>query len=93
MELIWACFLPIVFIVFGCVFGITINLKLPMMKWENEAAVVKQSASATIGGLGGCLVIILCAIPVVFVTGVIGELTKLVIAQSWRNYMVVIQDE
>ena len=80
MELIWLVLLPIVFIVFGCVFGITINLKLPMMKWENEAAVVKQSASATIGGLGGCLVIILCAIPVVFVTGVIGELTKLVIA-------------
>lgn len=79
IELLWLVLLPIVFIVFACIFGITINLRFPMMKWENEAAVVKQSASATIGGLGGCLVIILCAIPTVFVTGLTGEVIRVII--------------
>lgn len=75
-ELVWMILLPIIFIVFACVFGITINIRFPMMKWENEAAVVKQSASATLGGLGSCLVILLCAIPVIFVNEMTGNMLK-----------------
>lgn len=79
-DWLWLLFLPIVFIVFACVFGITINLHFPVLHWENETTIVKQSASAMIGGLGGCLIIILCAVPVVFVTGLIGNVVKVVIA-------------
>lgn len=79
-DLLWLLLLPIVFILFACVFGITVNLHLPVLQWDNEVAIVKQSASAMIGGLGGCLVIILCAAPVVFVTGLAEEIVKLVIA-------------
>ena len=77
IELCWLILLPIIFIVFACVFGITINIRFPMMKWENETVVVKQSAAAMIGGLGGSLVILLCAVPVIFVDGFLGELVKM----------------
>ena len=53
---------------------------MPVLHWENEVTVVKQSASAMVGGLGGCLIIILCAVPVVFVTGIVGGIVKAVTA-------------
>ena len=80
VELVWLIFLPIIYMLFTFVFGITVNLHMPVLHWENEVAVVKQSASAMIGGLGGCLIIILCAVPVVFVTGIVGEIVKAVTA-------------
>ena len=80
VELVWLIFLPIIYMLFTFVFGITVNLHMPVLHWENEVAVVKQSASAMVGGLGGCLIIILCAVPVVFVTGIVGEIVKAVTA-------------
>lgn len=68
--------LPIIFILFACVFGITINLLFPVFQWENEVSIVKQSASAMIGGLGGCLIIILCALPVLFIRQISPNLMK-----------------
>lgn len=64
IEMLFLLFIPAVIIVFGCVFGITVNLKFPVLNWDNEVTVVKQSAASMIGGIGGCLVGILCAIPV-----------------------------
>jgi len=40
------------------VFGQTINLKMPIFDWENEVYVVKQSASAFVGGIVPFLVMI-----------------------------------
>ena len=65
LDTIWLVVIPAIFCVFACEFGITINLKFPVFNWENEVTVVKQSASALIGGLGGPVIIILCAVPVV----------------------------
>lgn len=64
LELVWLLLIPVVMVCFSSVFGITINIKLPLLQWENEAAVVKQSASAFIGGLVGFLFVLLCMIPV-----------------------------
>ena len=80
MELFWLLFLPMVFMIFACVFGITVNLRFLNLDWENEVTVVKQSASAMIGGLGGCLVIILCALPVAFITQASRNIIRLIIA-------------
>lgn len=61
VELIWLLFIPGVVMLFSCVFGITVNLRFPMLDWESETAVVKQSAASLLGGMGGFVVAILCA--------------------------------
>lgn len=67
MELVWLVLLPLILIVFSQVFGLTINLKMPVFDWENEVSIVKQSASAAIGGLGGFVVILVCMVPILFI--------------------------
>ena len=51
MELVWIILLPLMTILFSCVFGQTVNLKMAVFDWENEVTVVKQSASAFVGGI------------------------------------------
>ena len=51
MEFVWILLIPLVAILFSGVFGQTVNLKLPVFDWENEVTVVKQSASAFVGGI------------------------------------------
>ena len=51
---------------FSCVYGLAVNLHFPVMDWENEASVVKQSLSATLGGMGGFILSILCIAAIVF---------------------------
>ncbi len=60
-EFFWLLFIPMIFILFSCIYGITINLCFPVMDWENEVGVVKQSASAVLGGMGGFVLAALCA--------------------------------
>jgi len=67
VELIWLMITPVVMVLFSSVFGLFINLKLPTFNWENEVQVVKQSASAFIGGVGGFLVVLLMMVPVILV--------------------------
>jgi len=62
LELLFFLLVPACIILFACVFGITINLLFPVFNWETEVSVVKQSASAAIGGFGGMLFGILWAI-------------------------------
>lgn len=51
MEFVWILLVPLTAILFACVFGQTVNLKLAVFDWENEVSVVKQSASSAIGGV------------------------------------------
>lgn len=59
-ELVRLLAIPAVFMVFSCVYGISVNLKLPVLDWESETSVVKQSAASMLGGMGGFLLAILC---------------------------------
>lgn len=43
VQCVWFIVIPMAYIVFSSVVGITMNLKFPMLNWENETAVVKQS--------------------------------------------------
>ena len=56
MDLVWMIISPVVLILFSCVWGLFINLKIPVFNWENETSIVKQSASALVGGLCSALV-------------------------------------
>lgn len=66
-ELLWLILIPAAFLLFSCVYGITVNLHFPVLNWENEVSVVKQSASAALGGMGGFLLAIPCVIGAVLV--------------------------
>lgn len=50
---LWLFLLPLVYILFSSVLGITINLKMPMFRWESEVIVVKQSAAVMVTMLIG----------------------------------------
>lgn len=55
LELVWLAVIPAVIMLFAVVFGITVNLKSHSFDWEKEETVVKQSASALLGGFAGFL--------------------------------------
>ncbi len=57
-ELIALILIPAAFMLFSTVLGITVNLKLHSFDWEKEAAVVKQSSSAMLGGFAGAVLAI-----------------------------------
>lgn len=59
--------IPVLMLVFACVWGIFINLKMPQFNWESDVQVVKQSASAAIGGLGSAAIVLLLAVVVFLV--------------------------
>lgn len=76
MEAVWLLVLPAVLMTFASVFGITVNLRFAVFDWENEVTIVKQSASGALGGFGGCLLILLSALPVVLVTQISAHLMR-----------------
>lgn len=79
VELIWLLVIPIIMILFGCILGITVNLKMPVFDWENEVVIVKQSASAMIGGIGGFIIVLLCMILVLVFPAEYANLVKVAI--------------
>lgn len=45
---------------FSCVYGIAINLHFPVLNWENEISIVKQSTASLLGFAGAFLLTALC---------------------------------
>ena len=62
---------------FSSVFGLAVNLRFPVFDWDNEAVVVKQSTAALIGGMGGFLIMLLCAALILIVNSIPGWIIKL----------------
>lgn len=62
LDFLFLLLIPAEFVVFSSVYGIAVNLHFPVFVWESEVSVVKQSASALFGGLGGFLLAVACAI-------------------------------
>ena len=58
--------LPLVFLLFSIVLGLFTNLHFPVLNWDNEARVVKQSAAVLISMLVGIVAIL---IPTVIAVG------------------------
>ncbi len=55
-DLVWLISIPICVILFSTVFGITVDIKFHRFDWEKEEQVVKQGASAALGGFSGTLI-------------------------------------
>ena len=67
LDMIWLLVIPVCYVLFMCVVGITVNLAFPVLKWENEVRIVKQSASMLVTMLIGVLSSILPILGIVFV--------------------------
>jgi len=67
VEFVWLLLVPFLSMLFSCVFGQTVNLKLPVFDWENEVSVVKQSASMLVGGLVPFLVMLILTFGVMLI--------------------------
>lgn len=68
MGYVWLVCTPLVYNLFVAVMGITLNAKMPVFNWDNEAVVVKQSAAVFVGMLIGMASVIVPLI-LVFVLG------------------------
>ncbi len=79
VELIWLIVIPVIMIVFTGVFGLFVNLKLPVFNWESDVYVVKQSAAAAIGGLCGFLIVLVCMVPAILVPAAYADIAKLAV--------------
>ncbi len=53
--------LPLVFLLFTTVLGLAANLRFPVLNWDNEARVVKQSAAVLVSMLVGIIAILIPA--------------------------------
>lgn len=66
LEIVWLVVIPACYVIFTCVVGISVNLLFPVLKWEDEVHIVKQSASMLVAMLIGMLSSILPLIGNVF---------------------------
>lgn len=66
VEAIWLLLFPALLLLFTAVLGLFVNLHLPLLNWENETRVVKQSASTMVACFAGMALPVLCGLAVVF---------------------------
>lgn len=78
LDGLWIALIPAAYILFSAVAGITINLALPVMNWENETRVVKQSASTLVAMLV-CMVTTIAPAAIAFSAGSLELLAPAVI--------------
>ena len=64
IQLLIILLMPLVYIFWMAVVGLAVNLSMPVLEWENETTVVKQSGSSMITVLIGLVSVI---VPVIFV--------------------------
>ncbi len=79
---------PAAYIIFGARAGLAVNKLFPLLEWESEVRVVKQSASTMVTMLVGMItavvpVVILVMVPGTFTHGVYLVLTVLLLAATW----------
>ena len=79
IEILWSAVIMALIILCSCVGGLTANLKFPKMEWDSEVAVVKQSASAVVGGIIGMLGAVVCGIIVLVIPAALIHLVRAVI--------------
>ena len=62
LDLLWgliAVVIPVLYTLLASVGGMYVNIRFPNFSWTNEAAVVKQSASAMITVFGGMILVVI----------------------------------
>lgn len=74
LEALWLLVIPLVYILFASVLGITINCKLPMLDWESETVAVKQGTSLLVALLVNFIVALVPTILVFMVNTIYSHL-------------------
>lgn len=88
--LFWMIVIPAVIMVFSCVYGITMNLHFPVFDWESDVTVVKQSASALLGGMGGSFAAFICMALVLTAPEQFAHLIKAVLCIGFLGVTVLL---
>ena len=98
-----SCF-PFSAVLFSSVFALAVNLRFPVLEWDSEVRIVKQSAASVLGGLGGTLLPLLGlvagiasfereTIVVTWITGICGGLAAAkagFLLLHWQSTVVAI---
>lgn len=90
LELFCLIIIPAVIIVFACVYGITVNLHFPVLNWESDVTVVKQSGAAMLGGMGGFLVSLIGTAAVLVMPGQFADLLNAAVCAALMGMTVVL---
>lgn len=77
LEAVWLIILPLVYIFFSAVAGLTVNAKNPMFNWESETVAVKQSKAVMLAML---VDLVSVGVPVVLLILLPVKLTNLLLA-------------
>lgn len=80
MGYILLILVPLVYILFISVVGITVNVKMPVFDWENETSVVKQGASTMVTMLIGFISVIVPVVFVIMLNGIVANIVTLIVA-------------
>lgn len=88
---VWMAIVPAAYLLFMSVLGIAINCRMPLLRWESEAAVIKQSGAVLcnmlIGMASGILpMIAVLLLPASMTNPVMGLVTAAVLAASALIY-------
>lgn len=75
-ELLWLLLVPASAVLFSSVFALAVNLRFPVLEWDSEVRIVKQSAASVLGGLGGTLLPLLGLVAGILAPVGWGSLTK-----------------
>lgn len=70
LEGVWMLLVPLVYIFFMSVAGLTINCKMPVFQWESETVAVKQGGALFVAILVGFASVLVPMILVLFVSGI-----------------------
>lgn len=79
MEYVWMIMIPVCYVVYMSVVGLTVNLAFPVLNWDNEVQVVKQSASTLVTMIVGMMSSIVPAVAVVLAGEGLADVTRAVI--------------
>ncbi|MEI3266394.1 MAG: hypothetical protein V8R85_04350 [Frisingicoccus sp.] len=83
MELVFLILVPAFYIVFSTVAGLAVNMALPLLQWENETQVVKQSGTTLVSML---IAVGVAAVP----SGILLAFPKISLAAAFLSLMVIL---
>ncbi len=90
IDALWLILIPSLYAMFSVVFGITVNLKFCRLDWEKEETIVKQSASAGLGGFSGFLAAIVGLLAVLLIPAPYAAFIRLAICLVLAGGTVVL---
>jgi len=70
LDILWLFLIPLVYAVFGSVFGLFANMKMPMLHWDHESQPIKQGKAVLVVMLVGFITAIAPAVPIFIFGGI-----------------------